>query len=86
MGRVLGNWPCHDWGLAVGPDVGNRGLYFGTPAFMSVSCFSGNGQFILAKASVQTDSFFAEPHGSDDVKSLLFPAQRRTSVGVANNT
>lgn len=40
---------------------------------MSVPCLSGNdGKFILAKPSVQTDDFPAEPHALDDIESLLY--------------
>ena len=70
--QIIGVLAVIDWGLAVGPGVEKRGLYSGTPAFMSVSCLSGSGEFILEKVLAQTDDSPAEPHVMDDIESLLY--------------
>ena len=51
-GKGIGKLALIDWGLAVSPEVGKRGLYLGTPAFMSVSCLSGDGKLFLSWALV----------------------------------
>lgn len=61
-----------DWGIAAYQRVGQSILYVGTPAFMSVSCLSGDGRFLSAYTLVKANDFSAGPHFLDDVESLMY--------------
>ena len=52
-GKGIGKLAVIDWGSAATTDTGEEYRYFGTPAFMSVSCLSGNGMFLQMQTWLQ---------------------------------